>query len=598
MSQASDALDALFSPQQGAPTAAAPPGTGAPQSKAAQQLEALFANIPLSGGAPVRASSGNPYLDMIPQGNAGSASPAPPSMLADVAKSAGVGLAKGVNSIIGAPAALKSFVNLVADKALGPIPEGAPRGPQLPLPSGEDVQKTEESVTGPFYQPQTKAGKFAETAGEFVPSAVALPGGIGARALNAVRYGVIPGVTSEAAGQATEGTPAEPFARAAGGIAGGIAGPALMRAPARLITPLPAPTERQNLVSTLEKEGVPLTAGQVTGNKPLQWAESTLSDVPFAGGRAAELQREQKQAFTQAALKRAGINEPLASPDVLETGAKTLGSKFEAVASRNTLQMDKKFGQDLSKTISEYEGLVPPTARAPGVHGLVNDLLSSAITGQPVPGEAYQAIRSRLTKQAQSLRMSDPPQAQAYRDIRNALDNAMDRSIMRTNPKDLGAWSKLRKEYANFKAVEKAAGAAGEAAAEGFVSPAQLRTAIASGKNRSDYARGKGDLAELARAGVGVMSPLPQSGTAPRSFIQGALTGGGFMAGGLPGAAAGLAGPAIAGRVLMSKPVQGYLKNQITTKFGTFPRTKAGARALAAAMQANAALKERSNERK
>ena len=35
-------------------------------------------------------------------------------------------------------------------------------------------------------------------------------------------------------------------------------------------------------------------------------------------------------------------------------------------------------------------------------------------------------------------------------------------------------------------------------------------------QNRRAYARGQGDFADLARAGEGVMKPLPNSGTAPR----------------------------------------------------------------------------------
>lgn len=64
MSQASDALEALFSPPQGAPAAA-------PQSDAARQLEALFSNVPSSAGAAARPTSG--AFDDIPMANTGSA---------------------------------------------------------------------------------------------------------------------------------------------------------------------------------------------------------------------------------------------------------------------------------------------------------------------------------------------------------------------------------------------------------------------------------------------------------------------------------------------------------------------------------------------
>jgi len=187
--------------------------------------------------------------------------------------------------------------------------------------------------------------------------------------------------------------------------------------------------------------------------------------------------------------------------------------------------------------------------------------------------------------------MSDPQQAEAYRGIRDALDNAMDRSIAATNPADAGLWATVRNRYANYKDLEKAAGAAGEAAAEGLISPAQLKSAISSGNRRGGYVRGEGDLAELARAGVGVMTPLPQSGTAPRQLIQGLVTGGATVAGGLPGLAASIAGPAVLGRTLMSPPVQGYLGNQFVPRIDSaLPDYGEMARALNAA---NAALANR-----
>jgi hypothetical protein len=54
-------------------------------------------------------------------------------------------------------------------------------------------------------------------------------------------------------------------------------------------------------------------------------------------------------------------------------------------------------------------------------------------------------MRSRLGKDAQSLRKSDPVQAQAYRDMQSALDDAMERSIAVNNPGDLGAFREARR---------------------------------------------------------------------------------------------------------------------------------------------------------
>ena len=145
----------------------------------------------------------------------------------------------------------------------------------------------------------------------------------------------------------------------------------------------------------------------------------------------------------------------------------------------------------------------------------------------------------------------------------------------RTNPNDLGGWKNVRKEYRNLLVIERAGTGGGEVAANGIISPAQLRNATVMKQGRRNYARGKGDYAELARAGEAVMKAPPNSGTAARqaarlapNLLGGALGGtvggseGGGMEGALLGFAAGTAAPYAMGRALLSKPVRGYLGNQ------------------------------------
>jgi len=243
---------------------------------------------------------------------------------------------------------------------------------------------------------------------------------------------------------------------------------------------------------------------------------------------------------------------------------------------------DQQFGQDIGKSVGEYAKDVNPTLQAPGVHGTASDLLTKAIGNGTIPRDEYQALRSRFSKKAENLRTSDPQQAQAYRGFRNALDSAMERSVQ---PSDAGAWADLRSKWANLDALDNAAGAAGPAAAQGYITPAQLRASI----GKDAYSRGWSGLSDLTRAGVGAMTPLPQSGTGPRSYYQHLteLLGGagiGGMLGGVPGAAEGLAaavgGPAIAGRMLMSQPVQAYLKNQAAPNLGLISKMDPAAQEL------------------
>lgn len=517
---------------------------------------------------------------------------------ADMAKGAGVGLAKGVMNIaaspVDAPNAAEFGVSYglakLAEK-MGWLPNGRTAeelikdaqstfGEKKPL--GSAMQKAVEGVTGDFYKPQTTAGKFAETAGEFIPGAMALPAnGVGSMASNAVKYGVVPGLASEAAGQALKDTKYEWAGRLAGALGGAFLPGAAKAATSRVISPLPMDPARASMVATLEREGVPLTAGQITGSKPLQWAESTLGDLPLAGGKAADLQRAQQQAFTDAALKRAG-GSGMATPENMASIKDSLRQRFGDLASRNTAQIDAQAAKQIGDSVADYVKLVPPANRAPGVGGTVDDILQLARSnGGAIPGDMYQAMRSRFGNISNSNRMNDPQLADVYRGFRDSLDGAMNRSI---SPADAAAWQEVRKQYGNMKSLEKAAGGAGAATAEGNISPAQLRTAVASGNNRGAYARGQGDLAELTRAGIGVMSPLPNSGTAPRQWMQNAAATlpaivGGASGGGV-GALAGLLAAPMAGRALMSSPIQAYLGNQAASKIGLLAQDPATLRAL------------------
>jgi hypothetical protein len=110
-------------------------------------------------------------------------------------------------------------------------------------PTSSQLQSAVESYTGPFYQPKTIVGDYAQTAGEFVPGALLLPEG--SLAANALRYGLLPALSSETVGQLTEGTAAEPWARTVGGILGAAPGawralPWARSAPS-IAKPLPPP---------------------------------------------------------------------------------------------------------------------------------------------------------------------------------------------------------------------------------------------------------------------------------------------------------------------------------------------------------------------
>lgn len=486
----------------------------------------------------------------------------------DAAKDVGAsllsGIGRGAAGLVGLPGTIQNAF----DNSFSAI-TGIQAPPPSPL-SSEGLQAGLSTLTGGAseYQPQTTAGEYAGTVGEFLPGAALGGVGIG----NLTRFGVLPGLASEGAGQLTEGSSIEPYAR----IAAALMAPAAPALASKAISPFSGAIspERQALVDTLRAEGVNPTAGQITGSRGLRFAESELG-----GGIARNMADDQAKAFTEAAMSRGG-QQGIASTDNMAAMNARLGQGFADISARNKLKADTQFGNQLGGVLREYDRVLP-SAQREIVNNMSDDILSVVTqNGGSMPGEVYQATRSRLGRMAQSARNSDPEFSSALRGLRNTLDDAMTRSV---NPDDAAEWARLRSQYGNMKVLEKAATGAGENAAEGMISPAKLRQAAQTGR-QSQYVRGNGDLDALARAGQ-ILSPLPDSGTASRLAVRGlmstpaaagAILGGysGDVITGLAGAAAGAAVPAAAGRALMSRPVQAYLTNQLAPNMSTIdPRT-------------------------
>jgi hypothetical protein len=155
-------------------------------------------------------------------------------ILGDAAKSFGVGVGRAgiqgagllgdAREMIanGAQRAADYFAPGSAPNTGSKVSDFLSSNPLLGGPTSQQLQSAIEAYTGPFYKPKTIVGDYAQTAGEFAPGALAIPEGT--LAANALRYGLLPALSSETAGQLTKGTAAEPWARTLGAILGAAPG--------------------------------------------------------------------------------------------------------------------------------------------------------------------------------------------------------------------------------------------------------------------------------------------------------------------------------------------------------------------------------------
>lgn len=472
-------------------------------------------------------------------------------------KAAGSGFAHGILGVLGAPGDISAAVSSAADYIANQLGVPADKynavkqivsnafqqtpgiGAFVNAPTSADLQSKVAAVTGPLYKPQNKTEEYISSVASMTPAIVAGPGGLARRAVSQV---LIPGVTSQAAGDipAVKGTAAEPFVRA---------GAAMLSPSAaeRMVTPITTAPTRAQAARILEKEGVDISAGQKTGSKFLRKQEEELG-----GATTENLAERQSEQFTSAVLKRVGEDAPRATSDVMNNAFDRIGGQMNKLAASNTLTVDTKLTNDLKAAQAEYNRLISPNNRAPIVDEVVNDILkpvASGLSGGTIAGDQYQAIRMQLGKDARAVK-NDPHLQDTLYTIQRAVDDAAERAISAQNPDMLGEWRQARQEYKNLLTVEKAINYQGEAANSGIVTPQNLARAVKAMGGGRDYSRGRTDLSVLAKAGSEVMAPLANSNTASRARTSNLLhaTGAGLAAAaGFGGHAAGLSPEAVIG---------------------------------------------------
>lgn len=368
---------------------------------------------------------------------------------------------------------------------------------------------------------------------------------------------------------ANEAAPGNVGAEIAGQVLGGGVGSLGTFLGRKMITPNPASAERSAAANAMRNEGVELTAGQATGNRGLRYAESELG-----GGAAQEMMEQQAEQFTAAALQRAGLRANRATPDVIDRAYIDIGQEFDNLIAGTTIRADRQLGQELRTIQDEFNQLTGTATRPAAVENRINDIVEKVQQGGgTISGDTYKAMRSEIDTLAR--KSTNPELKGALNDLRGALDDAVERTLAGSNSPLVGEWRDVRGRYRNLVILTDAATRAGENAALGLISPANLRSAVAANVGKRAYGRGQSDLGELSRSGTATMAPLPDSGTASRTnarnlgqaapALVGAGIGGtmGNLPGAVAGAALGWAVPKVAGAAMLSAPGRAYLSNQL-----------------------------------
>lgn len=423
--------------------------------------------------------------------------------------------------------------------------------PQMGVPEVNAADSPALTLTDPLgFKGTVNVGKMLDTGAQAIPGALMLGGG--------VLPAVLGGVTSEAAGQATEGSKWEIPARIAGALPGVMLG-------TKLTTPLPSSLsdEQQRLVQIARDRGVPMTVGQETGRG--RGVESALSRFPTSEGPMARFRDTQQRAVNREALSEMNAVGDRVDPETMRRVGQEVGGRFDAARNASgDVPLTPGFYNDARRAVAAYETNTAAGDQIAAVRRQLDNFMDPKLmrANSPYPTltpEQYQQFRSDLVEAINS--QGNPNARRALQNIRESLDDAMGAAL----PADqAAAWQQARRDYANFKIISKAAaGGTVEGRQSGNLSPSSLGMALRQRQGVDRFARQEGGLNDVARVSGYLADTRPNSGTPQTLAMQGMITGGplaaGYAAGGpvgAAGAAAMMAAPNIAARAMTG---QGWL---------------------------------------
>lgn len=423
----------------------------------------------------------------------------PGEKLGTLIRGGGAATARGMADVPALPANLLQLGAMVFEKATGADqPSGLSRALSK-LPDTRDMLAS-VPVIGPesqFKAPGT-AGDFVSTMGEFAGGAgvFAGPGAM-------LRYGAVPGAASETAGQLTEGTAAEPYARTAAGL-----GAALLAGPKP--GTFGGNDEAARMANKLQDSGVRnITVGQSKGSQPLMAAEGRLQAT-----------QQQIDDFTASTMKQLGSTKKLATPDNLMAVEKAIVKQMDdAVAGVSVVPSsgNAKTALDVAK---RYVERVPAGSLTPRMRGIANEIQGLVSKAKPVSLAQMKEWRTDIGRLTTS---TDAATRDAAHGLRGLIDDMTDAALTKAGrTDDIAKLAAGRESYRNYIAVRDAASRAG--AEGGTLSPQALNQSLIRSQGREAYATGRTTpMGDFTRAGASVLRPASTVSPGGVRAISGAV---------------------------------------------------------------------------
>lgn len=437
--------------------------------------------------------------------------------------------------------------------------------PRNLLPSGQDISNPVLAQTGQ-YVPTTLAGRALQAGVETAAGSLA-PGALGSRAVNMLSGQTLAGAGAVGAmGQYASDATGDPLAGlAAAAVPGAVLGAGTGLAN-RLLGTVEPETARLAQMAR-DQYGIPVNAGQISDSPSVRFAASASGKMPFSGaGNAAA---DQQTAFNRAVSNTFGQPADKITPDVMAAAKDRIGQSMSDVAAQTTIKADPQFASDLTNTFRDAQSVLPDTEIKPLRAQLSNVLSTIDPQTGIMSGESYQALTRKGAPLDRAMNSGDPNVKFYAGQIRDAIDDAMQRSA---SPELVTQLSQARSQYKNMKTIEDLV----EKSPTGDISPDLLMGATRQSFGNIAYGGG-GQLGDLSRIGKKFLKEPPSSGTAERNSFYNLLTKIGGTAAGLAGAGGAYAsslpldaqlasGAAIPASMVLNRLTGGYLRSPSVTQ--------------------------------
>lgn len=291
----------------------------------------------------------------------------------------------------------------------------------------------------------------------------------------------------------------------------------------------------QRLLGVAARNDIPIGVAQTSTSPFVRKVSQIAGQFPGSGQNV--FQGEQVNRFTRAVARTFGEDAENLTPEVMQRARTRLGHEFDHVAENTTIRVDEPFQRDLATILGEARSVLPAAEVTP-LGRQIEAIVSKIDHDGTISGETYQALTRKGAPLDRVMQSTNPNVKYYGGQLRDALEDAMQRSATPEMAQRLG---EARRQYKNMMTVAPLVvkGTPGE------VSPLALQQRVNSSFSGRAF-RGGGELGELADVGqmffrrpadsgtpLGnlVVDQMMRHGNALAAAGLAAATGGGYLAG-------------------------------------------------------------------